>query len=69
VIQAVKHTAEAALRAFPGSFTAGVDVLVQQGSGRTYAIDVNPFGDLLYGAEYEGMNTYEWQMRQLLRKD
>lgn len=69
VIQAVKHTAEAALRAFPGSFTAGVDVLVQQGSRRTYAIDVNPFGDLLYGAEYEGMNTYEWQMRQLLRKD
>jgi hypothetical protein len=46
-----------------------VDVLVQQGSRRTYAIDVNPFGDLLSGAEYEGMNTYEWQMRQLLRKD
>lgn len=69
VKQAVKLTAEAALRAFPGSTAAGVDVLVQRGSGLTYAIDINPFGDLLYGAEYEGMNTYEWQMRELLRKE
>ncbi|WP_331459245.1 STM4014 family protein [Paenibacillus sp. FJAT-27812] len=69
VKQAVKQAAEAALRAFPGSRTAGVDVLVQRGSGLTYAIDINPFGDLLYGAEYEGMNTYEWQMRKLLRKE
>ncbi|WP_139991267.1 STM4014 family protein [Paenibacillus paridis] len=67
--QAVKQTAEAALRAFPGSTTAGVDVLVQRGNGMTYPIDINPFGDLLYGAEHEGMNTYEWQMLQLLGKD
>lgn len=65
----MKHTAEAALRAFPGSFAAGVDVLVQRDSGRTYTLDINPFGDLLYGAEHEGLNTYEWQMRQLLKKD
>ncbi len=69
VKQAVIQTAENALRAFPGSSTAGVDVLVRRGSGETYPIDINPFGDLLYGAEYEGMNTYEWQMRQLLRKE
>lgn len=69
VEQAVKLTAEAALRVFPGSTSAGVDVLVQRGSGMTYPIDINPFGDLLYGAEYEGMNTYEWQMHQLLRKE
>lgn len=69
VKRAVKQTAEDALRAFPGSSSAGVDVLVQRGSGTTYAIDINPFGDLLYGAEHEGMNTYEWQMRQLLRKE
>ncbi|MGO4548568.1 STM4014 family protein [Paenibacillus sp. 2TAB23] len=69
VRQAVQQTAEKALRAFPGSSAAGVDVLVQRGSGATYPIDINPFGDLLYGAEYEGMNTYEWQMRQLLRKE
>lgn len=69
VKQAVKQTAEDALRAFPGSSSAGVDILVQRGSGATYAIDINPFGDLLYGAEHEGMNTYEWQMRQLLRKE
>ncbi|MGG1635056.1 STM4014 family protein [Paenibacillus sp. NRS-1760] len=66
---AVQRTAESALRAFPGCSAAGVDVLVQRGSGMTYPIDINPFGDLLYGAEYEGMNTYEWQMQQLLRKE
>lgn len=67
--QAISDTAAAALSAFPGATMAGVDVLVQRGSGSTYAIDMNPFGDLLYGVEFEGMNTYEWQMHQLLGRD
>ncbi|MFD1909381.1 hypothetical protein ACFTAO_05070 [Paenibacillus rhizoplanae] len=34
-------------------------------SGQTYTADVNPFGDLLYDVEYQGCNTYEWEMKQL----
>ncbi|NIK78814.1 hypothetical protein FHS15_003960 [Paenibacillus castaneae] len=69
VEQAVRNTAEAALLSFPGCSTAGIDVLVQRGSSMTYAIDINPFGDLLYGALYKGFNPYEWQMLQLPRKE
>lgn len=69
VAEAVAATAEAALASFPGSAVAGIDVLVRRGSGMTYAVDINPFGDLLYRVEYEGWNTYEWQMRQLERKN
>lgn len=69
VERAVKETAVAALRAFPGCSVAGVDILVQKGSSKTYAIDMNPFGDLLYGALYKGLGTYEWQMRVLLEEE
>lgn len=63
---AVKRTAEKALAAFEGAGTAGIDVLISRGGRGAYAIDVNPFGDLLYDVLYRGDNTYEWQMRQLL---
>ncbi|MFD3272037.1 STM4014 family protein [Paenibacillus dendritiformis] len=68
VAEAVASTAEAALASFPASTVAGIDVLVRRGSGMTYAVDINPFGDLLYRVKYEGWNTYEWQMRQLLER-
>ncbi|UQZ35138.1 hypothetical protein C2I18_17360 [Paenibacillus sp. PK3_47] len=62
----VQHTAVQALAAFPRSDVAGIDVLISSGnSRRTYVADVNPFGDLLYGVEYEGCGTYEWEMKQL----
>lgn len=64
--------AESTLAAFPASWMAGVDVLLQTGSLRPYIVDVNPFGDLLYHIRYHGMNPYEWQMklmRQRMQKD
>lgn len=65
----VRRTAVQALAAFPRSAVAGIDVLVSSGSGgvkRTYVADVNPFGDLLYDVKYEGLSTYEWEMKKLI---
>lgn len=64
----VRRTAVQALAAFSRCDVAGIDVLVSSGSGssrRTYAADVNPFGDLLYDVKYEGYGTYEWEMKKL----
>ncbi|WP_379167359.1 STM4014 family protein [Paenibacillus roseus] len=62
-IERAALAAEAAMAAFPGSSVAGVDVLVRSGSRLPYIIDVNPFGDLLYGVLHEELNPYEWQMK------
>ncbi|WP_438494397.1 STM4014 family protein [Paenibacillus sp. IHBB 3054] len=66
VQEQVRRTAVQALAAFPRSAVAGIDILVSSGSSRrTYAADVNPFGDLLYDVEYDGCGTYEWEMKKL----
>ncbi|WP_179215742.1 STM4014 family protein [Paenibacillus sp. MY03] len=64
-IRRVGSTAAAAAAVFPRSAVAGIDVLVAEGSDRCYVADVNPFGDLLYGALHEGLDPYEWEMRGL----
>jgi len=65
MIAAVRHSAEQALKAFPRSRIAGMDVLLDQHSGRMYIADVNPFGDLLYNVAYKGFGAYEWEMKRL----
>ncbi|MEK3704345.1 STM4014 family protein [Paenibacillus sp. FSL R7-0198] len=65
----VRKTAQAAMSAFPNSWSAGIDVMLTSGpSPRAYVLDVNPFGDLLYRVEHHGLGTYEWEM-ELLRKE
>lgn len=65
----VRTTAQAAMSAFPNSWSAGIDVMLTSGSNpRAYVLDVNPFGDLLYRVEHHGLGTYEWEM-ELLRKE
>ncbi|MGN7761532.1 STM4014 family protein [Paenibacillus sp. 22594] len=68
VQEEVRDTAVRALAAFPKSAVAGIDVLVSAGSNKTYAADVNPFGDLLYNVEYQGFGTYEWELKQLIKE-
>ncbi|QDY82923.1 hypothetical protein FQU75_05675 [Paenibacillus polymyxa] len=67
-VESVQHTAKAAMRAFPASMVAGLDVLVPAHGGRPYVLDVNPFGDLLYRVEHQGWNSYEWEMLYLANK-
>ncbi|MNP52983.1 hypothetical protein D3C76_1474150 [compost metagenome] len=65
----VRLAAQAAMSAFPNSWSAGIDVMLTSGSNpRAYVLDVNPFGDLLYRVEHHGLGTYEWEM-ELLRKE
>ncbi|WP_189008699.1 STM4014 family protein [Paenibacillus marchantiophytorum] len=51
-----------ALAAFPDSLVAGVDVLLSRGSLRPYVLDINPFGDLLYKVQFQGEDTYTWEL-------
>ncbi|WP_440112109.1 STM4014 family protein [Paenibacillus sp. QZ-Y1] len=61
--------AKAAMSAFPKSWSAGIDVMLTGGTEpRAYVLDVNPFGDLLYKVQHNGLGTYEWEM-ELLRKE
>lgn len=65
----IRSVAQAAMSAFPNSWSAGIDVMLTSGSNpRAYVLDVNPFGDLLYRVEHHGLGTYEWEM-ELLRKE
>ncbi|WJM07285.1 STM4014 family protein [Paenibacillus sp. PK1-4R] len=65
----VRSAAQAAMSAFPNSWSAGIDVMLTSGPNpRAYVLDVNPFGDLLYRVEHHGLGTYEWEM-ELLRKE
>lgn len=62
-LAAARSEALAALRAFPGSASAGIDVLTDRNTGRPYIADVNPFGDLLRRVEVDGLDPYAWQMQ------
>ncbi|WP_322907933.1 STM4014 family protein [Paenibacillus campi] len=59
---AIGSTAQHALAAFPNSFCAGMDVLVPAGGGIPLIMDVNPFGDLLYHVQHQGLGTYAWEL-------
>lgn len=64
-MEAVRGCAEQAAAAFPACAVAGIDVLVSRHTHRVYAIDVNPFGDLLYNITYRGYDAYSWEVRRL----
>lgn len=63
---AARSEALAAMRAFPGSASAGIDVLIDRTGGRPYIADVNPFGDLLRRVAHDGMDPYAWEMSRRL---
>lgn len=65
VQEQVRSIAGRTAAVFPASFSMGIDVLVSEGAQRCYVADVNPFGDLLYGARHEGLTPYEWEMSLL----
>lgn len=65
----VQTAAQTAMAAFPKSWSAGIDVMLSGGGNpRAYVLDVNPFGDLLYHVQHNGLGTYEWEM-DILRKE
>ncbi|YCI27174.1 STM4014 family protein [Paenibacillus sp. Z6-24] len=68
VRESIRMTAMDGLVAFPGSFCAGMDVLVPAGGGDPLIADVNPFGDLLYYVQHEGLGAYEWELARWLER-
>jgi hypothetical protein len=63
--EAVRETCERAARQFPGSLTAGIDLLIAPGFRRHAVAEVNAFGDLLPGILHEGLDTYEAQVEAM----
>ncbi|MEJ8304585.1 STM4014 family protein [Saccharibacillus sacchari] len=64
VLTAAKNEALAVMRAFPASFSAGIDVLTERHTGQPYIADVNPFGDLLRRVLHDGLDPYAWEMQR-----
>jgi hypothetical protein len=61
------RTCERAAAAFPGCLHAGLDVIISTGFKRHVVAEVNAFGDLLPDLLLDGMDSYETQIRHLLR--
>ncbi|GGJ25783.1 STM4014 family protein [Paenibacillus hunanensis] len=68
IYASIRSTAQHALAAFPDSFCAGLDVLVPRSGKEPLIMDVNPFGDLLYRVQHEGLGTYEWELSRWLEQ-
>jgi glutathione synthase/RimK-type ligase-like ATP-grasp enzyme len=62
---AIKLSCEAALRAFPGSLYAGVDVLLQTDWERHAILEMNAFGDYHRNVLVNGLDTYATQLEAL----
>ena len=61
------HTAQEAVKAIPGAFYAGVDLLIPAGLGTPRVLEVNAFGDLLPNLLHEGEDTYTAQLTSYFR--
>lgn len=60
--------AERAVGAIGGLRYAGVDVLVGRAPGRLAVLEVNGFGDWHPDVFVDGMDTYDWELRDLVEQ-
>ena len=58
---ALEAGARQAAQAFPASAVTGYDLVVRRGAA--HVLEANAFGDLLPGLLWQGLDTYEMQMR------
>jgi hypothetical protein len=65
--QAARRTCERAAALFPGSLLLGIDLLVGPCYHRLAVLEANAFGGLLPGVLSEGQDTYEAEVRAVLR--
>jgi hypothetical protein len=61
------RTCVAAMRVFPGSLYAGIDLLIAADLKRHAVLEINAFGDLLPGVLNDGLETYDSEIRALPR--
>ena len=67
MIEQIYATAEQAGRVFEQSGCFGADIICSGSSNRCYVLELNAFGDLLPGIEYDGLNTYQYQTNLLMK--
>jgi hypothetical protein len=53
---------------FPRSLYAGFDVLVEPDFRTAWILEVNAFGDLLPRILHEGLDTYQWEIAEAVRR-
>lgn len=53
---------------FPKHLCIGLDVAIHRHTQKPYLLEVNAFGDHLNDVHYDGLTTYEFQIRYLERK-
>jgi glutathione synthase/RimK-type ligase-like ATP-grasp enzyme len=63
---AALQTCERALKSFPKTLYAGVDLLFAPGYRRHFLLELNAFGDLLPGTLHAGQDTYTAEIRAAL---
>ena len=62
-----RQACEAAMRCFPDSLYAGIDLMFASGFRRHAILEVNAFGDLLPGILHNGRNAYAAEIAAVLR--
>jgi glutathione synthase/RimK-type ligase-like ATP-grasp enzyme len=66
--QAAMETCERVMQLFPGSFYAGIDLLITADFQQHAVLEVNAFGDLLPGVLWQGMDTYTAEIKAMLER-
>jgi hypothetical protein len=49
---------------FPKSFHLAVDLAVHSNRRDHFVLEINAFGDFIQNISYQGMNSYQWQIKQ-----
>ncbi len=63
--EAALRSCERAARVVPASLYVGVDLVIAAGFRSHAVLEINAFGDLLPGLQFEGMDTYEAEMAEI----
>lgn len=64
LIARVKRAAQKAAALFPGSFYAGVDILIPRGAAHPRIIEINAFGDFIKDCHYQGKDPYTLEVER-----
>lgn len=68
VWQRAVQSCERTITCFPGSFYAGIDLLITTGYRHHAILEINAFGDLLPGVLHNGLDTYSAELRAWLNQ-
>jgi len=66
--QTSMQTCEHVMRLFPGSFYAGIDLLITADYQQHAVLEVNAFGDLLPGVWWQGQDSYTAEIKAMLAR-